>query len=257
LSLPKFKSNLFYYFRTSIVQEHWTNFILTTPTPVFISAKFTGEAKQNANNIAANIDEILITLDERKLSAVITDNAPVMKLTWKILAEKYPKILFMGCLAHGLNLLACDVSKLEWAKNIIISAKSIVKYFKNHIIPNAILKKYQQATYGANYCTLKLPVKTRWGSVATCLSSLKINQLAIKLSLTEILRGSDIFIDEMIKNIIQSEDFWEQTTELLNILDEIVQGIIIFESDVPKLSQFYEWYESLENSEGIFLKFSL
>ncbi|CAJ0752486.1 16318_t:CDS:2 [Entrophospora sp. SA101] len=37
--------------------------------------------------------------------------------------------------------------------------------------------------------------------------------------------------------------------ELLNILDEIVQGIIIFESDVPKLSQFYEWYESLENSE--------
>ncbi|CAJ0761096.1 6173_t:CDS:2, partial [Entrophospora sp. SA101] len=38
-------------------------------------------------------------------------------------------------------------------------------------------------------------------------------------------------------------------SELLNILDEIVQGIIIFESDVPKLSQFYEWYESLENSE--------
>ncbi|CAJ0763968.1 20809_t:CDS:2, partial [Entrophospora sp. SA101] len=36
---------------------------------------------------------------------------------------------------------------------------------------------------------------------------------------------------------------------LLNILDEIVQGIIIFESDVPKLSQFYELYESLENSE--------
>ena len=77
-----------------------------------------------------------------------------------------------------------------------------------------LMERYQLATYGTNYCTLKLPVKTRWGSVATCLSSLKINQLAIKLSLTEILRNSYIFIDEAVRDIIQSENFWRQDMEL-------------------------------------------
>jgi hypothetical protein len=68
------------------------------------------------------------------------------------------------------------------------------------------------------------------------LPSLKINQLelAVKLSLTEILRNSYIFIDEAVRDIIQSENFWRQDIELLNILDEIVQCIVIFENDVPK-----------------------
>ena len=96
------------------------------------------------------------------------------------------------------------------------------------------MERYQLATYGTNY------VKARWRSVATCLSSLKINQLVIKLSLTEILRNSYIFIDEAVRDIIQSENFWWQDIELLNILDEIMQCIVIFEIDVPKLSQFCE-----------------
>jgi hypothetical protein len=238
------------YYRTSIVQEHWSNFILTTPIPVFVSAKPTGEIEQNATNISSDMDEIMSTLDIDKLSAVITDNASVMKSAWRILAIKYPSVIFMGCLAHSLNLLINDIIKLNWAKTIISKAKVIVKYFKFHHIPAAILKRHQKATYKNTWITLKLPVKTRWGSNAACLASLKANHLALGLATHEISTNSNIIINEEIKNNIFNENFWKEITGLLAVLEKIAIGITIFESDTSKLSYFYEWYESLENSEG-------
>ena len=75
-----------------------------------------------------------------KISAIITDNASVMKKAWKILEVEYPRIIFLGCIAHNLNLLIGDIMKLKWLANIIKDAKEIVKYFKNDQLLAAILK---------------------------------------------------------------------------------------------------------------------
>jgi hypothetical protein len=39
-----------------------------------------------------------------KFTAIITDNMPNMKAAWKILKQKYPKKVFLGCWAHGIHL---------------------------------------------------------------------------------------------------------------------------------------------------------
>jgi hypothetical protein len=94
-----------------MMQEHWTNYIITTPRPVFFSAHQTGEIKQTGENIAADIDNVISQIDHSKLAAIITDNASSMKKAWKLLAIKYPKVVFLGCVAHSLNLLIGDIMK--------------------------------------------------------------------------------------------------------------------------------------------------
>ena len=67
------------------MQEHWTNYLITTPRPVFFSAHQTGEISQTGENIAEDIDKIILQIDYSKLSAIITDNATSMKKAWRIL----------------------------------------------------------------------------------------------------------------------------------------------------------------------------
>jgi len=166
------------------------------------------------------------------------------------LNNKYPKIIFLGCLAHNLNLLVGDIIKLDWVQNILLNAILIVKFFKRHTIPAAILKKYQEINYGSKFKSLKLPVETRWGSSVKCLDSIKSNQLAISLTTTELINHPTSSIDLEIINIVQNNEFWNEVQNLLVILKILVSGITIFEGNTSYLSQFYKWYEKLETNES-------
>ena len=235
-----------------MLQEHWTNYLITTPRPVFFSAHQTGEIKQTGENIAADIDEVISQIGHSKLSAIITDNASSMKKVWRLLAIKYPEVVFLGCVAHSLNLLIGDIMKLSWADSTMRNGKKIVKYFKSHQIPAAILKRYQNSNYDKQI-SLKLSVKTRWGSSAICLNSLQVNQLAIELTITELSCNQTIRIEDDVRNIILNDGFWKDVDNLLKILNELIIGISMFESDTPSLSKVLDWYyNQLESSGKIF-----
>ncbi|CAG8793401.1 20665_t:CDS:2, partial [Gigaspora margarita] len=82
--------------------------------------------------------------------------------------------------------------------------------------------------------------KTRWGSLATCLNSLVQNQLALKLTITELSHDSHTTVPDAISDIITSEN-------------KLVTGISTFESDTPRLALFYQWYhEQLESEDYVF-----
>ena len=46
---------------------------------MFVFAKPTGEIQQSGINIAADLEKIILTYNSEKVSAIITDNASVMK----------------------------------------------------------------------------------------------------------------------------------------------------------------------------------
>ncbi|CAJ0876189.1 5052_t:CDS:2 [Entrophospora sp. SA101] len=233
---------------TSITQEHWTNYILTTPKPVFLKANTTGEVRQTAENIAADIEDIIKTLDINKLSAVVTDNASVMKKAWGILSKNYPGVFFLGCISHNLNLLINDIVKISWVDIVVKDSKKVVKYFKAHLIPSAVFKRHQKANY--QYPTsLKLPVKTRWGSSVMCLQSVIKNKLALELTITELSFDSSFDLDSEVKLIIQSQQYWNNIVSTLIILNKLFDGIKFYESDQLNLAYFYDWYQNLFNSD--------
>ncbi|CAJ0828255.1 13318_t:CDS:2, partial [Entrophospora sp. SA101] len=78
------------------------------------------------------------------------------------------------------------------------------------------------------------------------------NQLAIELTITLLSRNQAVNIDEDIKNIVQDNGFWEEVGDLFRILNQLVIGISIFESDTPCLSGVLDWYyDQLESSEEL------
>lgn len=87
-----------------------------------------------------------------KFIALVKDNAANMKATWRIIREKYPNIMTYGCVAHGLNLLFLDVSKLPVFKEVTSETQEIIMLatFKEKQIQADTSKK-----------TLKLSVPTR------------------------------------------------------------------------------------------------
>ena len=91
--------------------------------------------------------------------------------TTTVLEEKYPTIIYYGCAAHGLNLIFCDMIKLETCKNIIKRTKGVIKEFRHKHMLVDLLKAMQKAK-NVN-CTLELPVKIRWASMVTSLESVK------------------------------------------------------------------------------------
>uniref|UniRef100_U9TDT1 HAT C-terminal dimerisation domain-containing protein n=1 Tax=Rhizophagus irregularis (strain DAOM 181602 / DAOM 197198 / MUCL 43194) TaxID=747089 RepID=U9TDT1_RHIID len=121
--------------------------------------------------------------------------------------------------------------KLPWANNTMKKGKTIVKYFKSHQVPSAILKRYQNSNYDKKI-SLKLP-------------------LAIELTITELSRNQTIRIDDDVKSIVLNDEFWKDVDNLLKVLNELVIGISIFESDTPCLSKVVDWYyNQLESSGG-------
>ena len=147
--------------------------------------------------------------------------------------------------------------KFPQADSTIKDGKKIVKYFKSHQIPAAILKRYQNSNYDKKIL-LKLPVKTHWGSSATCLNSLQVNQLAIELIITELSCNQTIRIeDDHVKSIVLNDEFWKNVDNLLKVLNKLVIGISMFESDTPCLSKVLDWYYNQLESSGKILYFLL
>ncbi|CAG8719460.1 25422_t:CDS:2 [Gigaspora rosea] len=141
---------------SNLVYEHWTNYILTTPKPVFYAAHPTNETRQTSEAIANDLEKIIIEVGLLKISAIITDNTSAMK------------------------------------------------------------------------------------------------KLALKPTITELAHDNHTEIPNTISYTINSEDFWKKIEFLITVLDKLVAGIAIFESDTPKLALFYNWYhEQLESDEDI------
>ncbi|KAL3702481.1 hypothetical protein R1sor_020503 [Riccia sorocarpa] len=56
----------------------------------------------------------------------VADNASANILAGKLVRERYPHIIFGGCVAHGLDLLMEDIGKLPWVKEVVNDCKKFI-----------------------------------------------------------------------------------------------------------------------------------
>ncbi|KAL2620040.1 hypothetical protein R1flu_000245 [Riccia fluitans] len=59
-------------------------------------------------------------------SVANADNAASNILAGKLVREKYPYIIFGGCVAHGLDLLMEDIGKLPWVSGVVDDCRSFI-----------------------------------------------------------------------------------------------------------------------------------
>ncbi|KAL3684482.1 hypothetical protein R1sor_002504 [Riccia sorocarpa] len=87
----------------------------------------------------------------------VADNASANILAGKLVRERYPHIIFGGCVAHGLDLLMEDIGKLPWVKEVVNDCKKFIKFIKNHHMTNAMF-----LDFFSNGATLLKPAATSY-----------------------------------------------------------------------------------------------
>ena len=119
---------------SNIRNEPITNFVVSQPKPIFWKYYFHTDLLSHTGDYIAT--EILKVIEELECECgnmvfgEVTVNSSNMKKAWRLIEEKYLIIICYRCAAHGLNLIFCDVIKLETCKNIIKRAKGVTKELK-------------------------------------------------------------------------------------------------------------------------------
>lgn len=126
--------------------------------------------------------ELLRVLNEigvDKFSAIVSDHAANIVLAKRLIADKYPHIIPVRCIAHHINLLTNDIMKLNWSSKIIKDCKKVVKYFRKSHAAHEYLQE-EIANFNIVGGSLKQYVKTRWTTAFDCTNSIIRCQMAIK-----------------------------------------------------------------------------
>ena len=238
---------------SNIRHEPIINFTLNVPQSVFWKSTHTELESHTGEYIAKKVSKVIQEVKQecRKMTvAVVTDNARNMKKAWKLLAWKHPELTCYGCAAHNLNLVFSDLLQLVTSKQVKNQAKIIVKEFiSKHMLVDSL--KNMQQLENVN-TTLKLPVKTRWGSVLTCLESVQQNKLVLrKLAVSEI---SEKDMSLQVKKAILDDDFSMLSKATVKFLTPL--HCIQLEADVPNLAEVFQLYSKvrigmMENIETI------
>jgi len=225
---------------TNIKGESIVNFMISTPKPMFLKS-LKRENKETGEFIAFHLKEIINEVGKNKVILLVTDNASNMKAAWKIIKQKFPHIITIGCAAHSINLLLSDIMNLKSMNDLYLNVKKIIKSFKsgNKLIT---FKKNQDLKYGKEKgISLKLPSKTRWGGIVISLKSILTNEAALQATVID----KDLQIDGFVRQTVLDETFWAKARSALAILIPIAEAITYIESDSAYLSDILQIFSEI------------
>ena len=77
---------------TDCTGKHIMNFIIHTPRPYLYSFADISETSETGELVAEQLKSIIDTIGPNKIVSIVTDNATVMKKSWKITQNFYPWI---------------------------------------------------------------------------------------------------------------------------------------------------------------------
>ena len=77
------------------------------------------EHSHTANYVAEVIKEVIEKIGPNKISAIVSDNAANVRNARRIIQEKYPNIENVRCIAHAINLIACDIVKESFGDRLL------------------------------------------------------------------------------------------------------------------------------------------
>ncbi|XP_076062416.1 uncharacterized protein LOC143037750 [Oratosquilla oratoria] len=213
---------------------------------IMASVLLLGAESHTGQYIAYLLKKVVDDNGPLKVLGVCTYNASNMKKAWELLQLEYPHIKPYGCMAHTLQLIFTDLKKIKSAENIQSDCIKVCKAVKQSQKLTALLKQHQQQSPQGQQQTLKLPVKTRWGSVIQCLKSVCINKHELQaLAINDDAKPS---LDLSIRKLLLSEVFWDRTEGILKLLKPVADAITSIEGDNKNLSLVIKVFSDLKLS---------
>jgi hypothetical protein len=133
------------------------NVMLVCPTrDVFIGSVDTTGHKKTKEYIAGELRTYIEAIGPSNVTQICSDNASAMLGVLDDLVGTYLHLYKQGCCAHILDLLLKDWEKEELFKALIIRAKQVCIYIRNHHATMALYRHYSPRLL------LKVPLEIRF-----------------------------------------------------------------------------------------------
>jgi len=193
------------------------------------------EKSHTAEYLATIIEKVISDVGEDRICAVVSDNAANVRNTRKLIHENHPKIENVRCIAHSINLIACDIVKEKFGDGLLKRVNILVNFFCNSYRANAKLVQIIKER-GISGGGLKLYCKTRWTTAGDSVNSV----VNLESALEEMANNHDCLLtNDKIKRIIQSRDFFSNLRVLAFVLDPLRKAVLSLESKTATLSDCF------------------
>ena len=186
------------------------------------------EHSHTSNYIAEVIGEVIEKIGSNKISAIMSDNASNVQNTCKIIEEKYPNIENVRCIAHAVNLIACDILKESFGDHLLRKVNTLASFFKNSHQAGAKLIQLikENSIHGGG---IKLYCKTRWTTASESVNSV----IRLEPVLEQIITNESNLLNDRVKRVLQRflvivfyhTDHFTMKPTTINILAD---GVLIF-----------------------------
>lgn len=226
---------------SGVQKRHVLNIMLAVPTPLFIENIFTNADKVDGEYQAQLFGDVLLRYGD-KVKAVCTDNASVMRKTWRLLRDKFPSLWTYGCAAHAFNLHAKDICKLEEFVGLIKDMSTITSFFSRTLQAHglATLRKHQLATFGKEIA-LVLPGLTRWNSQVDSAMSIIKNKSALFSTVNDTDWSQTNVNADAVRTLILDVDrkLWLGLDLFVRVMEPIRVSLHVLQSNTSTLGDAY------------------
>ncbi|GBC53927.2 ribonuclease H-like domain-containing protein [Rhizophagus irregularis DAOM 181602=DAOM 197198] len=136
------------------------------------------ENSHTAEYLVTVIEKVIEGIGEYRICAVVSDNAANVRNARKIIHKNHPKIENVRCVAHSINLIACDIVKKKFGEHLLKRVNILTTFFRSSHQANAKLAQIIKEK-GISGGGLKLYCKTRWTTASESVNSKFFSNLRV------------------------------------------------------------------------------
>jgi hypothetical protein len=193
------------------------------------------ESSHTSEYLSTVINKVIDDIGKDRICAVVSDNAANVQKARKIIHEKHPTIENVRCIAHAINLIACDIVKEKFGDHLLRHVNTLPTFFKNSHQANAKLVQIIKEKR-INGGGLKSYCKTRWTTASESVNSV----INLESALEEIVTNHDhLLTNDKIKPIIQLRGFFSDLQVLAFVLDPLRKAVLSLESRKATLADCF------------------
>lgn len=195
--------------------------------------------------IAEQMEKIMLEVQAKGwvIGAVVTDDAGQCSRARRILALRWPRVVFVRCFAHAVNNLVKAVLNTAF-RRVTAKASDVVKTLNASSSKwLSLVEKAMTQTYGTTRKLIPL-CTTRWNSMQSCFASLL--RVRTALSVFEVTNKNAHDFPDKLK-ILEDAAFWSELEKAEEVIRPLCYASFMLQSDNNTLADvvlcFRELYD--------------
>ena len=195
----------------NISKDHILGVILSLAGTCITFGTFACGSRHDGLAIAEQLENVLLAMIACgwNVGAIITDNAGNCARGRRILALRWPKLIFLFCYAHQINLLVKDVVASSWQESVAKTHEAVKTLIKSSAKWLPRLRDVMMEMYGLTLGIIQMAA-TRWNSVQGMLASLLRMKMAFRMFYLK-WNLADDFPDSL--QVLGDDLFWKKVRQ--------------------------------------------